>query len=321
MNTPPILLLIFNRPDTTEKVFEAIRQAKPKQLFIAADAPRAGNKDDRKKCQEAREITHSIDWDCEVKTLFREKNLGCKIAVSSAIDWFFEHVESGIILEDDCVPDQSFFPFCWELLEKYKDDERVGMISGNNFISSEIMEKINPEADTYYFIHPVYIWGWATWKRAWKKNDMNLTRWPQIYREGLLREVYKNKHVVAFFTQLFSYAYSGRPNSWAIPWNFTCLVNKMLSIIPPRNLISNIGAVGVHSEKSGSFNNIPTKKIFTDNLKGPESVSSNEKVQEAILHATERDRFSWRVHFVNILDMLKLHGIVRYIYKRLHLKI
>ena len=130
----PVLFLVFNRPDTTRRVLEAIRQAQPSQLFIAADGPREGKSGEAEKCADVRRIVNEgIDWDCEVKTLFRDKNLGCKVAVSRAIDWFFEHVEEGIILEDDCLPHPTFFRFCEELLNKYRDDERIGQISGDNF--------------------------------------------------------------------------------------------------------------------------------------------------------------------------------------------
>ena len=129
----PVLFLIFNRPDTTQQVFDEIRKARPEQLYVAADGPRKDQSADYELCKKTRDIIQQVDWDCKVFTCFRDENLGCKRSVSSAIDWFFSHVEEGIILEDDCVPDQSFFPFCQELLEKYRDDTRIMMISGNNF--------------------------------------------------------------------------------------------------------------------------------------------------------------------------------------------
>ena len=134
MYNTPILFLIFNRPDTTKVVFERIREIKPSRLYVAADAPRQGKDKEAELCRQSRSIIDSVDWPCEVKTLFREENLGCKKAISSAITWFFEQEEYGVILEDDCLPDLSFFRFCEELLIKYKDDERIGHIGGNCFL-------------------------------------------------------------------------------------------------------------------------------------------------------------------------------------------
>ena len=129
----PILYLVFNRPGSTQITFEILRKLKPKYLFIGADGPRDGNSEDKRNCNRVKNIIETVDWDCRLHKLFRNNNLGCKRAVSEAIGWFFDQVEKGIILEDDCLPNQSFFRFCSELLEKYKDDNRVGLISGNNF--------------------------------------------------------------------------------------------------------------------------------------------------------------------------------------------
>ena len=157
----PILFLIFCRPDTTEQVFEQIRAIKPARLYVAADAPRAGRPDEAERAAQARAITEKVDWPCEVKTLYREQNLGCKRAVSEAISWFFEQEEYGVILEDDCLPHPSFFPYCEELLLRYKDDQRIGHISGNCFLP----QIISPEL-SYDFCSVTHIWGWATWRRV-----------------------------------------------------------------------------------------------------------------------------------------------------------
>jgi len=175
--TTPVLFIVFNRLDTTKQVFEEIKKAKPQKLFIAADGPR--NFQEKNKTDVVRKyILENINWKCEVKTLFREKNLGCKYAVAGAIDWFFDNVEQGIILEDDCLPSQSFFKFCQEMLEKYKDDERVMHISGTN------VEGISKIDQDYFFAINFNVWGWATWKRAWKLYDINVTHWPRFLKEG-----------------------------------------------------------------------------------------------------------------------------------------
>ena len=186
LNTP-ILFLIFNRPEITARVFQEIRKAKPKQIYIAADGPRIDHPDDTALCNKTRQICDSIDWDCEVKTLFREENLGCQLAVSNAIDWFFKHESEGIILEDDCLPSQSFFHFCAELLDFYRDDEEIMCISGNNFQQGR-----GDDEESYYFSRYPHCWGWATWRRAWNKYDHDMSRWKEFredHAKGLRSEM------------------------------------------------------------------------------------------------------------------------------------
>src|SRR5688500_1827095 len=174
-----VLLVIFNRPDTTRLVFEAIRNARPRRLYVAADGPRPGVAADNANCQEARKIIDSVDWQCEVKTLFREKNLNCGVAPSSAFTWFFQHEEEGIILEDDCLPSQSFFWFCQELLERYRNDTRVMHIGGNNFLNGWQKDKDY----SYYFSRSGHIWGWATWRRAWKHFDFDISLYEKLKQQ------------------------------------------------------------------------------------------------------------------------------------------
>lgn len=234
--TTPVLFMIFNRPDTTQKVFYAIRQAKPRQLFVAADGPRPDKKGEMEKCQKARQIATSVDWDCKVKTLFRDKNLGCKIAVSSAIDWFFENVEEGIILEDDCLPSQSFFWFCQELLEYYRDDTRIMHISGNNF---QFGRKIGNAS--YYFSKFGLIWGWATWKRAWRYYDVKMKTFSQFKDEDQIRNIFYDKKMQNYYMKIFDKAYKGEIDTWDYQWLYSRLINRGISIHPNINLVQNIG--------------------------------------------------------------------------------
>lgn len=173
LNTP-ILLLIFNRPNKTSQVFEQIRKAKPPKLYVSGDGPRKGYEGEEEKIKSAREIVSRVDWSCEVKTLFRDKNLGCKEGVSSAITWFFEQEEQGIILEDDCVPHLDFFTFCESLLVRYAGDDRVSVITGNNFQNGKIRGSAS-----YYFSKYIHVWGWATWRRAWKHYQGDINFWPK----------------------------------------------------------------------------------------------------------------------------------------------
>lgn len=251
--TTPVLFLIFNRPNTTQRVFNAIRQAKPKQLFIAADGPRPDKEDEIEKCQKARQIATSVDWDCEVKTLFRDKNLGCKIAVSSAIDWFFENVEEGIILEDDCLPSQSFFWFCQELLKYYKNDTRVMHISGNNFQFGKMRGE-----GSYYFSKYTHIWGWATWKRAWKYFDVNMKSFKKFKKEAQINNVFNIKQQKKYWMKIFQRVYDDKINTWDYTWVYTCFINSGLCIMPNINLVSNIG-FGIESTHTQGENNIFSK--------------------------------------------------------------
>ena len=165
----PILFLIFNRPDTTIKVFEAIKQARPTKLYIAADGPRPSKPNDTLMCSETREIVSQIDWECEVKTLFRKNNLGCGKAVSEAIKWFFENEEEGIIIEDDVLPHPDFFVYCDQMLEKYRHVDNVKFISGRNAILGNSIGN-----ESYYFTAFNYVWGWAAWRRTWDIYDFTL---------------------------------------------------------------------------------------------------------------------------------------------------
>lgn len=232
----PILFLIFNRLETTKQVFSAIKERHPKYLYIAADGPRDIKKGEMEICHEVREyVKNNIDWDCEVKTLFRNQNLGCKVAVSSAIDWFFENVEEGIILEDDCLPDQSFFLFCQELLEKYRDNDRIAMISGNHFGNERL-----GNAD-YYFTRIPHIWGWATWRRTWNDYDLGMKKYPNFKNEGLIKDIWIDKSVQDYWIDIFDEVYNNKINTWDYQFSFSVFLNKRLCICPNVNLVSNIG--------------------------------------------------------------------------------
>lgn len=233
---PPILFLTFNRFDTTKKVFQAIREFAPKKLYVASDGPRTGVSREDLKVNEVRDFIQSnVDWECEVKTLFRENNLGCKIAVSSAIDWFFEHENMGIILEDDCLPSQSFFRFCEELLIKYENNERIALISGDNFSKKKI-----GEAD-YYFSKISRIWGWATWRRAWEKYDVSMARFPEFKKSGEMKKIWSDRKVQSYWLYILNEVYNNKIDTWDHQLTFTLFLNDSFCICPNVNLVSNIG--------------------------------------------------------------------------------
>jgi len=229
----PVLFLIFNRLETTKKVFEEIRKAKPPRLYIASDGPREYKIGELEKVKAVRDyVLNNIDWNCEVKTLFREKNLGCGKAVSGAITWFFENEEMGIILEDDCVPSQSFFWFCEELLKRYKDNMRIWHIGGCNFQDG----KKRGEGD-YYFSAINHVWGWAGWANRWKYYDFELKN---INDDKFIEDYWKGS-ALRYWKYIFWKMKKLEIDTWDYQWTFTMWYYKGLAILPNVNLISNIG--------------------------------------------------------------------------------
>jgi len=235
----PVLLVIFNRPETTALVFDAIRKAKPQRLYIAADGPRPGVKSDVERCAEARKVVSNVDWDCEVNTLFRDENLNCGVGPSSAISWFFRQEEEGIILEDDCLPSLSFFWYCEELLQRYRKDTRIMHIGGNNFLDG--WHKDNDYS--YYFSRSGHIWGWATWRRAWEKFDYNLELFPKLKKEKYFNSFFLNWLEKFYRMRKFEKTVTkkGKVNWWDYQWDFARYVNSGLSIVPEVNMVKNIG--------------------------------------------------------------------------------
>lgn len=274
----PILFLIFNRPDTTEKVFEKIKKQKPKYLYVAADGARHDKEGEAEKCIQTREIINKIDWDCELKTLFRDKNLGCKVAVSSAINWFFEHVEEGIILEDDCLPSDSFFSYCEELLEKYRYDSRIMHISGENPLDMAFNDK------SYYFSKISHIWGWATWRRAWQKYDPEFENFDIFIQNNLIKDVFSEKHVQDYWNKIFTRVKEGKINTWDYQWTYALFVNNGLSINPNKNLISNIGFGVEGATHTDSLAKCANREIFEiDEVKHPVFTLPNKQAIDMIL--------------------------------------
>ena len=233
---PPILFVIFNRPHTAEKVMQTIRRQRPARLYVAADGPRTFPADESRACELARSVAVSVDWPCQVFTLFRRENLGCKRAVASAIDWFFAHEEEGIILEDDVVATSSFFQLCSELLEQYRDDTRVGMISGTNFQQADASQK-----PSYYFSHLYQIWGWATWKRAWKQYDHSMSQWPDFKSQDGFARLGLSRSFENYYSPIFDAVAAGKIDSWAYQWMFTGLSTNTFAVMPSVNMVSNIG--------------------------------------------------------------------------------
>jgi len=233
----PVAFIIFNRPDTTERVFAEIAKAKPTKLLVVADGARENREGELEKVIATRAIIERVDWDCEVLTNYSDVNLGCKRRVSSGIDWIFEQVEEAIILEDDCLPEPTFFRFCQELLGRYRNDQLIGMISGDNF---QFGNRRND--DSYYFSKYVHIWGWATWRDRWQSSyDVELKKWPAIRDGGWLEDILGNKKEVAYWMKVFESTYKGEIDTWDYQWVFANWVEGRVNVMPNVNLISNIG--------------------------------------------------------------------------------
>ncbi len=243
-----VLFIVFNRPDTTAQVFEAIRAAKPPRLYVAADGPRDGRVGEAGQVAEVREIATRVDWPCEIKTLFQKRNLGCKYAVSGAINWFFHNEDAGIILEDDVLPEQGFFDFCQAALQEYYDDARVGMVTGHS-----VRSKAGHPDKNYSTKFSSYglVWGWATWRRTWQKYDVELSDWNP--RElGFLRQKKGSSPLyVDMWNNLFSRVQAGNIDSWDYQLNYLLLRHNLLCVVPPYNLIDNIGYGGEATHTSG----------------------------------------------------------------------
>jgi len=255
----PVLFLIFNRPDTTLQVFNQIKVVKPHKLYIAADGPRSNKTDEQALCEKTQSIINYIDWDCEIKTLFRKNNLGCKEAISTAIDWFFDQEQEGIILEDDCLPSIDFFRYCDELLEKYRFDTRIRHISGCNLQLGHQWGNAS-----YYFANQTHVWGWATWKRVWKDYDKTLSHFSQEEATACLDKIFDDPFLAEEWKKIFLETKAGIIDTWDYQLNFINYFNNSLCINPNVNLISNIGfrADGTHTNnKNSPYANLPLENL------------------------------------------------------------
>ena len=255
LNTP-VLYIVFKRLDMVMQSFESIRKAKPPKLYIASDGPRKNNEEEIIKVNSVRKyITDNIDWECEVKTRFREINAGCNINVTSAIRWFFENEESGIVIEDDILPNRSFFYFCEELLNYYRDDERIMFVGGMGNKDDAGNEKDLEIAGNYHFIKSFHVWGWASWRRAWNKFDLNCKYLDYFLKENIIFKTVHNAESLKRFLTMFKILYDSRLNrdfnsiSWDFSVCYMMFINNGLSILPNFNLVSNIG----HGHQEGTY--------------------------------------------------------------------
>jgi hypothetical protein len=296
MFNTPILFIVFNRIETTQRVFEQIRKIRPKNLYISADGPRNYKIGEDKVCNSVRDyIIQNIDWPCKISKRFNEVNLGCKIAVSNAIDWFFQNEEMGIILEDDCLPHLSFFNYADILLKKYINTTQIMMISGYNPFGEYSIDS------TYYFSKYPLIWGWATWRRAWSHYDISMIKYLNFKKEYKINSVFKYHVEKVFWLRNLDAAFKNEVDTWDYQWCFTCWQASGYSIIPSKNLISNIGFGELATHTFDLNNQNSNKEVFNlAQFIHPQKIIHNSKIDKLI----SKEYFN--IHFYKILERLKL---------------
>lgn len=272
-----VLFMVFNRPALTERSFQAIRAARPARLYMAADGPR--HEHDAPLCEQVRALAGRVDWPCEVKTLFHRRNLGCRLACSSAISWFFRQEPEGLVLEDDCVAHPDFFHYCGELLERYRQDPRIMMISGSNFQYGKKRGQ-----GSYYFSRFSHIWGWASWARAWHNYDIEM-RGLEAFCRGRLQDTLKHPGAAAFFMRKFMYVARGLDNTWDYQLQYSVWKRRALCVIPNVNLVENIGHGADSTHGSGLNFDALRRVVGLKRLAHPEVVAADV---EADLFECER---------------------------------
>jgi hypothetical protein len=276
----PVVLIIFRRPDLTARVLEAVAAVKPRQLFVFADGPRSDRPEDAEACIAARAVIERVDWECDVHRYYSDVNLGCGRGPATGISWAFEHVEQAIVLEDDCVPHPSFFRFCGELLERYRDDQRVMHIAGSIY-----REQPLTTPHSYVFSQFNCAWGWATWRRAWSYFDATVALWPALRQTSWLRDVVGDPNAVRYWANEFDVANqrAGDVSYWDHQWTFACWANSGLSVVPRVNLVSNVGCGpnGTHTLwEADPIGNLPTCEMDFPLAHPPAVLQSRERDRE-----------------------------------------
>ncbi|MCK9309055.1 MAG: hypothetical protein M0P99_02145 [Candidatus Cloacimonetes bacterium] len=303
----PILLLIFKRPETTQKVFDQIKLLKPAKLYVFSDAPRDEIPEEKELCLNTRDIINQINWNCELHTLFLDVHLGgCDPAVRTGITWFFECEDMGIILEDDCVPNQDFFWFCQMMLNKYHDELNVMMITGDNPISH-----IAKPEETYYYSRWAFIWGWATWRRAWLLYDSNITDWPIQYTKLISDKYFSEiqeyrEYIIYYCDECFKNPKNG---TWDFQWAYCMFHHNGLSITPRENLITNIGDSGVHYSNEDTFGLFtPSTSLDLRQVRHPDGIAPNKFMDTIRFKHSIRvgTKYYYSLKIASIMRKLKL---------------
>jgi hypothetical protein len=295
----PLLILVYNRPVETRILINTLRQIKPKKIFISSDGP-TNNFLDIKKNNDVKNILKEIDWTKNIEFNYMEKNYGCKESVSRAINWFFDKVKMGIILEDDCIPNKDFFLFTEKMLKKYQNNKKIYAVSGNNFLKKKI--KINY---SYYFSKYIHCWGWATWSRAWKDYNKNLTNWNNFKNSDSWKNRFNVKDEKKYWEKVFNLCFQKKIDSWAYPWLYSMWNKNGLCILPEVNLVKNIGfninASHTFSHKKFYYPAIKLKQKITH----PKIIKINFEADEYVFNNFFCPKnFLWPYRFIYLLDIL-----------------
>lgn len=301
----PVAFLIFNRPDTTDRVFAEIAKAKPPKLLVVADGPRKNKQGEIEKCQQTRDIIKKINWDCEVLTNFSDENLGCKNRIASGLDWVFENVPEAIILEDDCLPSQEFFIFCEKMLAKYSNNKRIGMVSGFNPLGSNVL------SNEYFTTMYTSIWGWATWKDRWELYDKEMIKWKD---KNVKKKILKNYNYKSrlYFKLSFNLTEKKILNTWDYQWTFCNMYFQMKTIKPVSNLISNIGVQGTHASRRDKNHFIQHGKQNFEVYIRNDNISTIQDLKLLKLNYPN----IYLLILKNILYELNLYKIIKYLKKK-----
>ena len=307
----PVALVIFNRPDTALAVFEEIRRQRPPRLFLIADGPRG--KAEAHLCDEVRRVVRNVDWQCEVHEDFSNVNLGCRRRVLSGVASAFEHCEEMIVLEDDTLPDPSFFPYCEELLKRYRDYAQVMQICG----ASHHLPWWSRRTDYVFLRGSGSPWGWATWKRAWRLIDPEMSQWPEMRETDVLADKWRDPRIANKQMAKFERAYSGRVDAYEYAWLLTKLLHEGLSVVPTRNLVTNIGYDGrgthtnTHQDKLGLANR-PVRRMRLP-MRHPSKVARNIRVESAQQRRIDIKRLGLRRYAIEELKFSLVRAMRRMI--------
>lgn len=285
----PITLIVFNRPDLTQRVFQAVARVKPQTLFVISDGARHDRDGEAELIDQSRDVIGQVDWPCQVFTDYSEVNLGCKQRIASGLDWVFGQTERSIVLEDDCLPEPTFFSFCERLLTRYQDDQRIMAISGNNFQQGR-----SRTPHSYYFSKFPHCWGWATWRRAWQKFDLRLSSWPDFQRCDGLQLMSDHPREAAYWSKIFERQRQEQTSSWAYAWLYSMWAESGLAILPDVNLVTNIGFDDRATHTTGTDNllaNLPTSPI--EQLIHPPRITRNREADRFTFETIFRQRRMW----------------------------
>jgi len=300
-NAAPVVFIIFNRPDLTSRVFAKIRQVAPKQLFIIADGPR--NEAEQTQTQKTRESVRSVDWDCAVTHIYSATNLGCKQRIYTGLNEVFKHTDRAIILEDDCLPTLSFFTFCNTLLDKYAANEAIMHITGNNF-----QNKKRRTPYTYFFSKYCHVWGWATWKRAWEKMDIDLASFDNKNTQQTLLDSFDTDDERDYWLQIFTQIHTNpqKSSSWAYPWTYTCWIHQGLTCYPATNLVENIGFGPSATHTTGDVKQLQVQATDIHHISHPPKIIRNIAADKFTVQYVFflRDMRLWK----RIYNFLKIRG-------------